>query len=103
TQEVMADLFGLPMSLGTIPHLEQATAQAAAAPVADAPAYVRTHPVAHLDETGWRQGRRRAWVWVAVTTWGTVVGVRWARGAKVVQDRLGERCCGILVTDRWSA
>jgi len=38
TQEVMADLFGLPLSLGTIPHLEQATAQAVAAPVADAQA-----------------------------------------------------------------
>ena len=30
TQEVMADLCGLPMSLGTIPHLEQATVQAVA-------------------------------------------------------------------------
>ena len=38
TQEVRADLCGLPMSLGTIPHLEQATAQAVAAPVADAQA-----------------------------------------------------------------
>jgi transposase len=103
TQEVMADLFGLPMSLGTIPHLEQATAQAVAAPVADAQAYVRMQPVVHLDETGWRQDRRRAWLWVAVTTWVTVFAVRWSRGAKVVQDLLGERFCGILVTDRWSA
>lgn len=103
TQEVMADLFGLPMSLGTIPHLEQATAQAVAAPVADAQAYVQAQPVAHLDETGWREGRARAWLWVAVTTWVTVFLVRLSRGAKVAQELLGERFCGTLVTDRWSA
>jgi transposase len=103
TQAVMADLFGLPMSLGTIPHLEQVTAQTLAAPVADAQAYVRTQPAAHLDETGWREGHTRAWLWVAVTAWVTVFTVRLSRGAQVAQDLLGERFCGILVTDRWSA
>jgi transposase len=103
TQEVMADLFAIPMSLGTIPHLEHATVQAVAAPVADAQAYVRTQPTAHLDETGWREGRARAWLWVAVTTWVTVFVVRLSRGAKVAEELLGERFCGILVTDRWSA
>jgi len=103
TQEVMADLFELPLSLGTIPHLEQATVQAIAAPVAEAQAYVRAQPVAHLDETGWREGRARAWLWVAVTMWVTVFVVRLSRGAKVAEEILGERFCGILVTDRWSA
>jgi len=103
TQEVMADLFGLPMSLGTIPHLEQATVQAVAEPVAEAHTYVRTQPSAHLDETGWREGRTRAWLWVAVTAWVTVLVVRLSRGAKVAQELLGDRFCGILVTDRWSA
>jgi transposase len=103
TQAVMADLFGLPISLGTIPHLEQVTVQAVATPVADAQVYVRAQPVAHLDETGWREGRTRAWLWVAVTAWVTVFVVRPSRGAKVAQALLGERFCGILVTDRWSA
>lgn len=103
TREVMEDLFGLSMSLGTIPHLEQATVQAVAPPVAEAHAYVRPQPWAHLDETGWREGRTRAWLWVAVTAWGTVFVVRLSRGAKVAQELLGERFCGILVTDRWRA
>jgi transposase len=103
TQEVMADLFGLPMSLGTIPQLEQATVQAVADPVAEAHTYVRAQPAAHLDETGWREGRTRAWLWVAVTAWVTVFVVRLSRGAQVAQELLGERFCGILVTDRWSA
>jgi transposase len=103
TQEVMADLFGLPMSLETIPHLEQATVQAVADPVAEAHTYVRAQPIAHLDETGWREGGTRAWLWVAVTAWVTVCVIRLSRGAKVAQELLGERFCGLLVTDRWSA
>jgi len=103
TQEVLADLFGLPMSLGMIPHLEHAPVQALATPGAEAQAYGRAQPSAHLDETGWREGHTRAWLWVAVTTWVTVCAVRLSRGAKVAQDLLGARFCGILVTDRWSA
>ena len=103
TQSVMEDLFGLSMSLGTLAQLEQATVQALAAPVAEAQTYVRTQPVAHLDETGWHERRARAWLWVAVTAWVTVFVVRLSRGATVAQELLGERFCGILVTDRWSA
>jgi len=103
TQTVMEDLVGLSMSLGTMPNLEQATAQALAAPVAEAQTYVQTQPVAHVDETGWREGHTRAWLWVAVTAWVTVFVVRLSRGAKVAQELLGARFCGTLVTDRWSA
>ena len=91
------------MSFGTMTNLEQATAQALAAPVAEAQTSVQTQRVAHLDETGWREGHTRAWLWVAVTAWVTVFVVRRSRGAKVAQELLGERFCGTLVTDRWSA
>jgi transposase len=103
TQDVMADLFGIPLSLGTIANLEHATVQALAAPVAEAQTHVREQSHAHLDETGWREGHARAWLWVAVTAWVTVFVVRLSRGGKVAQELLGERFCGILVTDRWSA
>ena len=91
------------MSLGTMTHFEQTTVQALAAPVAAAQTYVRAQPIAHLDETGWHEGHTRAWLWVAVTAWVTVFAVRLSRGAKVVQELLGERFCGTLVTDRWRA
>ena len=84
-------------------NLAQATAQALAAPVAEAQPYAQTPPVAPLDETGWRAGHTRAWLWGAVTAWGTVCVVRRSRGAQVAQALLGERCWGTLVTDRWSA
>jgi transposase len=103
TQSAMADLFGVSLSLGTLANLEQATAQAVAEPVAAARAYVQQQPAAYLDETGWREGQQRAWLWTAVTTWVTVFVVRLSRGGKVAQELLGERFWGWLVTDRWSA
>jgi transposase len=103
TQSVLGDLFGLPVRLGTIADLEQATVRAVAEPVAAARASVQPQPAAYLDETGWREGQQRAWLWTAVPTWGTVVVVLLSRGGKVAQALLGERFWGWLVTDRWSA
>jgi transposase len=64
---------------------------------------VQQPPTAYLDETGWREGQQRAWLWTAVTSWVTVFVVRRSRGGKVAQELLGERFWGYLVTDRWSA
>jgi len=103
TQQMMAEVFGVPMSVGTIGPLEQATTAAVAAPVEEARTYVHAQEVAHLDETSWRQGDKRAWVWVAVTSWVTVFVVRLSRGGQVARELLGEHFSGILVTDRYSA
>jgi transposase len=103
TQSVLEDLFGVALSLGTLANLEQATVQAVAEPMAEARRYVQQQPAAYLDETGWREGPQRAWLWTAVTAGVTVFVVRLSRGSKVAQELLGERFWGWLVTDRWSA
>src|SRR5215510_9912014 len=103
TAQVMDELFGVPMSVGTISQSEQATTEAVAAPVEEARAYVHEQRVAHLDETSWRQGDKRAWLWGAVTSFVTVFLVRMSRGGRVARELLGETFGGILVTDRYSA
>jgi transposase len=103
TAQVMDELFGVPMSVGTISQSEQATTAVVTAPVEEARAYVHEQRVAHLDETSWRQGDKRAWLWVAVTSFVTVFLVRMSRGGQVARELLGEHFGGILVTDRYSA
>jgi transposase len=103
TQQMMDDVFGVPLSVGTISQLEQATTAAVAVPVEAARTAVHEQEVAHLDETRWRQGGKRAWLWVAVTSVVTVFLVRLSRGAHVARELLGEEFSGILVTDRYSA
>jgi hypothetical protein len=80
TPQVMAEVCGVPMGVGTLSPLAQATPAAGAAPVEDARPYVHEQAVAHLDETRWRQGAKRAWVWGAVPSRVTVWGGRLARG-----------------------
>ena len=103
THQMMEEVFGVPMSVGTIGPLEQATTEAVAAPVEEARTYVHAQEVAYLDETSWRQGDKRAWLWVAVTSLVTVFVVRLSRGGQVARELLGEHFSGILVTDRYSA
>lgn len=102
TAQLMDDLFGVPMSVGTISQSEQATTRAVAAPVEAAQTFVHQQGVVHLDETSWRQGDKRAWLWVAVTSFVTVFVVRLSRGGQVARELLGETFSGILVTDRYS-
>jgi transposase len=103
TRQVMDEVFGVPMSVGTISPLEQATTEALAAPIEEARTYVHEQEVAHLDETSWRQRDKHAWLWVAVTSWVTVFVVRLSRGGEVARELLGKRFGGTLVTDRYSA
>jgi transposase len=103
TQRALEDLFGVQLGLGTIANLEQATVRAVADPVAEARTYVQQQSAAYLDETGWREGQQRAWLWTAVTACVTVFVIRLSRGGKVARELLGERFWGWLVTDRCSA
>jgi transposase len=102
TAGLLHDLFGVDLALGSVTTCEQAASQALAAPVAAAHAFVQQQPVAHVDETGWREGRRRAWLWVAATATVTVFLVHARRGAVAAQALLGA-FVGVLTSDRWTA
>src|SRR5713101_7532512 len=90
TQRLLDDLFGLQVSVGTISQLEATTTEAVASPVEEARRFVQKQSSAHLDETGWREGGQRAWLWVAATMWVTVFVVRLSRGGQVARDLFGE-------------
>jgi transposase len=102
TVGLMADLFGVELALGTVSACEQVVSEAVAAPVAAAHQYVQQQEVVHVDETGWRQGRHRAWLWVMVSALVTVFLVHARRSTVAARNLIGE-CEAILVSDRWSA
>jgi len=101
TEAMMGDFFGLDMSLGSVSACEQAVSDSLCEPVAEAKGYVEAAPVKHSDETGWREGKKRAWLWSAVTSAVTVFLVHASRGGKAARELLGS-FSGILVSDRWN-
>jgi transposase len=101
--DVCATLLDAPLSVGSVDALCQATSAALAPPVADAAATLPEAPVVHADETPWKQGRTRPWLWVAVTALVTVFRLAPGRDRGVVQALVGETYAGTLVSDRYSA
>jgi len=65
--ELLQTLFHLEVSLGSVAALERQGSAAVAAPVAEAQAFVQQQAVVNADETGWREGTQRMWLWTAVT------------------------------------
>ena len=57
--------------------------------------------MANLDETGWREGKRRAWLWTAVTAELTVFGIARSQGGAAVEKLLGAAFAGVVGSDRW--
>jgi transposase len=102
-EELVEDFFDVPISLGSIANLEQATSEAIAAPVEEVARTIREQPVVHADETGWYERSKRFWLWAAITAHLALFLVRARRSAKVAQELLGATFAGILVSDRWSA
>jgi transposase len=104
TVGVLRDLFGGPMSVGALSACEQAVSAAVAPPVAQAYEYVQQQAeVRHADETGWRERRRRAWLWVVVSPLVTVFMVHAQRSTAAARALLGACVSAILITDRWVA
>ena len=95
------DLLGVPISPAAVCDLQHKTAAALELVVRAAHEHVAGKP-ANVDETGWREGRSRVWLWVAVTAWVTVFLVRPSRGRKVLGELIGGRP-GVLTTDRYTA
>lgn len=108
-QEVMEDLFGVSISLGSVVAQQQAVSEAVAPAVEEAKAYAQEQSRGNADETGWKEGpredgergRKKAWLWVLVTRWVTVFVIHAKRGLEGAKALMAE-FEGYLGSDRWA-
>jgi transposase len=63
---------------------------------------VRASPVVAPDETGWRVGGGKAWLWAFVGAQVTVYRIAQGRGFKDAAAILGEGYAGVLERDGWA-
>lgn len=98
--EMLGDWWGIPISLGSVSASEKAVSEALSGPMAEAVASVQKAHTANVDETGWRERWKRAWLWVMVTPWVTVFLVHARRNAEAAQALCGS-FKGHLMSDRW--
>jgi transposase len=102
-RQLLQDLWQVRVSLGAVVRQEQAQSAALAPLVEQALAAVQRATVVNMDETGWRQERRRAWLWTVVTAELTVFLIDRSRGGAVVDALLDAEFAGVVGSDRWSA
>src|SRR4051812_30987437 len=102
-RQLLQDLWEVRVSLGAVVRQEQAQSAALAPIVEEARAAVQQAGVVNLDETGWRQEKRRAWLWTVVTDKLTVFRIDYSRGGAVVEVLLGAEFVGVVGSDRWAA
>jgi transposase len=101
-EEISADVFQAPISLGTICALEQEVSAALEPAHAEALAAVKQADVKNVDETSWKEGREKRWLWVAATTSVATFVIHGKRSLDGLVALLGNTIHGILCSDRWS-
>jgi transposase len=102
-RQLLQDLWEVRVSLGAVLRQEQAQSAALATIVDEARAAVQQADVVNMDETGWRQDQRRAWLWTVVTAELAVFWIDRRRSGAVVDALLGADFAGVVGSDRWSA
>ena len=103
TAEFCREALGLSISIGSIDNMCRGIVASLGKPVGEIAREIQSAPVVHADESGWKQGNERHWIWVMATTTLAMFVIAQSRGSKVVQSMLGSTFQGNLVTDRWSA
>jgi transposase len=102
-RQLAFDLLGLSVSTGMICRLERHAATELEAPAEELRQYVRDAASAHIDETSWKQGRAKAWLWAAVTQWVTVFAIATSRAAEVARGLLGTDRRKVVISDRFKS
>jgi transposase len=94
-----ADLWGLAISTGMVGKLRQRTAEALVLPWAQVAMYVRTQNV-NIDETHWREAKKRAYLWSVVTPVVALYHIAKNRTARIAEKLLGKDYAGVATCDR---
>ena len=94
--------FGLQVTPGGLAHVLHRAARAAAPAYTALCEQVRNAPVVTPDETGWRVGGVRHWLWTFVTSETTVYAICPGRGFADAATVLGTDYAGVLVRDGWA-
>lgn len=102
-EELVENVFEVPIALGTVIALEAETTAALAGAYQEVQEEVRGAAVKNTDETGWSEAGQRRWLWMAATTTAALFVIHLRRSFAGLQALLGEMIGGVVCSDRWSA
>ncbi len=101
-QWYLRTLHQLKLSVGAIVRAVHQVARQGGPEVGEILERIRSSPVVHADETGWRENGKNGYVWTFSTPTERFF-LRRGRGKEVVDEVLGESFGGILVSDFYAS
>jgi transposase len=102
-QQMAGDLFGLSIATGMVSKLERQSATVLEAPYNEVALGVHDAPAVSIDDTSWREDRRKSQLWVAVTALTIVFTIAAKRSAAVAKAILGSKPNQVVTSDRHSS
>jgi transposase len=93
------DLWGLDISPGMVSKLRAHTGEALLLPWVEVALHVRTQNV-NIDETPWREGKRRAYLWGVVAPCASLFRIAYGRTRRIAEKLLGQEYAGVATCDR---
>jgi transposase len=101
--ELSAELFGCPLSIGSVDAICQRASSALAAPYGELREAVKDAPVVCVDETGWRCAGERRTLWGALSERAAAFHIAADRHERELPELIGTDFAGIVSSDRWWA
>ena len=98
--ELMEQVLGIPLSLGSVQNSWEETSEAVAEACAELEQQLPHEPVLNSDETGYRTSGEKRWLWALVAPGFVFYKIALSRGAEVLVQLLGAAFAGILCSDR---
>ena len=104
-QRLLADPLGLSISTGMVAKLQRQVGEVLTGPMVEIVQAVRQAEAVHVDETGWREQGKKAWLWVGVAAKATAFGVHRSRGHDALEALPGEDPGRdqVIISDRFPA
>jgi len=100
---ILHDMYGIHLSVGSVVNRQVEIAESLSAPVEEVSQHVKQAGNRNIDETGWREGQARSYLWGVVTEQATLFHIIASRASEVASGLLGTTEPGITTSDRYSA
>ena len=101
TAAVLHEVFGIRITRGGVAQALARLGERCGPTYGALVSYVRGGLLVVMDETGWRVGGIKAWLWAAVAELVTVYAIRRGRGCEEAAELIGKDYAGLLVRDGW--
>jgi len=98
-EELLQEVLGAPLALGTVTAREREMTAALSEPYRQAKAAVQRAAAKNVDETGWKRAGR--FLWVAATPTAAVFHLDPCRNRDAMHELLGAKVKGTICTDRF--